>query len=123
MKAGWSCQSQLLSLLIHPAPPYRQSPKQNSLQARVIHILYLHKHQQHCQKQAGMRGWSGANEESLKPSLNPQTRVCEDQQEQRLLTLKFSLKANCACIKLHICTIWTVTIDPHLTNVSKQHFS
>lgn len=76
-KDGWRLAGavsliSLLSLLIHPGHADRQSPKQNSLQAGVIHFPYLHGHRQHRQKQAGMRGWWGANEESLKPSLNQQ---------------------------------------------------
>lgn len=76
-KDGWRLAGavsliSLLSLLIHPGYADRQSPKQNSLQAGVIHFPYLHGHRQHRQKQAGMRGWWGANEESLKPSPNQQ---------------------------------------------------
>lgn len=45
-----------LSSSILAALTDRQAPKQNSLQAGVIHIPYLHGPRQHRQKQAGAGG-------------------------------------------------------------------
>lgn len=51
-----------LSSSILAALTDRQAPKQNSLQAGVIHIPYLHGPRQHRQKQAGAQGRAGGGQ-------------------------------------------------------------
>lgn len=60
--AGGVSLISLLSLLIHPGCADRQAPKQNSLQAAVIHIPYLHGPRLHRQKQAGAQGGAGGGQ-------------------------------------------------------------